>query len=527
MSKKLNSKAAGIVGIAVACSRVLGLVREMVLSRLFGADALMDAFVTAFRAPNLLRDLFAEGALSTAFITVFSQKIATEGEDSAWKLASKMATLTIVFMSFVTLLGVLFAPQLIDILAAGFDPGKAELTILLTRVMFPFILLVSLAALAMGMLNARNVFGMPAMASSFFNLGSIIGGVGLAYWFDPAFGPRSLIGLSIGVLIGGLLQLVVQFPSLRKVGFRFRADFRWRDRGIVQIITLMIPAVIAASAVQVNVMVNNSFASRLGDGAIAALSYAFRLMQLPLGMFGVAVATITLPVVARLATDSDLNPFSETLAKGMRLAFLLTVPSTIGLCMLAQPIISLIFQGGQFDHAAVVRTASALQYYALGLVAYSGIKVIVPAFYAVNRRNLPMIISFVSIATNYGLNQLFTFHLGFGVKGLALSTSLVAVGNFLALYFLMRRHTGHLHTGALIGTLLKLLIASLPLAAICYGANHWFFADLSAMRYMQKLILVCSTIGLGVASFFGVVLLLKIEEVEEVMRLVKRKLGRA
>lgn len=527
MSKKLNSKAAGIVGIAVACSRVLGLVREMVLSRLFGADALMDAFVTAFRAPNLLRDLFAEGALSTAFITVFSQKIATEGEDSAWKLASKVATLAIVFMSFVSLLGVIFAPQLIGILASGFDPEKAELTILLTRIMFPFILLVSLAALVMGMLNARNVFGMPAMASSFFNLGSIIGGVGLAYWIDPSFGPRSLIGLSIGVLIGGLLQLVVQFPALRKVGFRFRPDFRWRDRGIVQIITLMIPAVIAASAVQVNVMVNNSFASQIGDGAIAALSYAFRLMQLPLGMFGVAVATITLPVVARLATEDNLAPFSETLAKGVRLAFLLTVPSTIGLCLLAEPIISVIFEGGQFGSAAVERTASALQYYAFGLVAYSGIKVIVPAFYAVNRRNLPMIISFASIATNYGLNQLFTFHLGLGIKGLALSTSLVAVGNFLALYLLMRRHTGHLHTVAMVRTLLKLLLASLPMAAICIAANHWFFADLSTLRYLQKIILVSSTIGLGIASFLGAVLLLKIEEVDEIVRLIKRRLGRA
>src|ERR1700730_14582301 len=211
-NQRISTRATGVVGIAILCSRVLGLIREVVFAALFGASRNMDAFLTAFRAPNMLRDLFAEGALSTAFVTTFSRRIATDGDDSAWRLASKVATLTVVFMSTLTVLGIIGAPVLIQILAPGFPPEKAALTIQLTRIMFPFILLVSLAALVMGMLNARNVFGPPAMASSFFNLGSIIGGVALCYWFEPQvdwrhphFGERGLMGLAIATLIGGVL----------------------------------------------------------------------------------------------------------------------------------------------------------------------------------------------------------------------------------------------------------------------------------------------------------------------------------
>ncbi|MBA3607230.1 MAG: murein biosynthesis integral membrane protein MurJ, partial [Chthoniobacterales bacterium] len=271
--KRVSTKATSIVGLAVLCSRFLGLIREMIIAALFGASKNMDAFLTAFRTPNMLRDLFAEGALSTAFVTTFSRRIATEGDQSAWQLASKVATLTLVFMSALTLLGILFAPIVIGILAPGFSAEKAALTVLLSRIMFPFILLVSLAALVMGMLNAKNVFGVPALASSFFNIGSIVGGVALCYWLDPQtdwrhphFGQRGLAGLALGTLLGGLLQLLVQLPSASGAGFRFRFNFNWRDPGVRTILALMGPATIAASAVQVNVAVNTGFASTLGDG---------------------------------------------------------------------------------------------------------------------------------------------------------------------------------------------------------------------------------------------------------------------
>src|SRR5580700_3732960 len=265
-AEKLDTRAAGVVGLAVLCSRVLGLAREQIFAALFGGGRIMDAFTIAFRIPNLLRDLFAEGALSTAFVTVFTRTATLQDEGAAWRLANKVATLTAVTLSAITLFGILWAPALVAALAPGFDPHKAELTVMLTRVMYPFILLVSLAALVMGMLNARNVFGIPAMASSFFNLGSIIAGVAFGWIFDPHFGARALLGLALGTLVGGLLQLCVQLPALRREGFVFRPDLAWRDRGVSDVLRLMVPSVIAASSTQVNVLVNSVFASELGDG---------------------------------------------------------------------------------------------------------------------------------------------------------------------------------------------------------------------------------------------------------------------
>src|SRR5881398_3411323 len=284
--RQMSTRATGVVGIAILSSRVLGLIRETVFAGLFGAGKNLDAFLMAFRLPNLLRDLFAEGALSTAFITTFSKKIAVDGDESAWRLANKIATLTAVFMSVVTLLGIVFAPQLVDLLTWGsWSPDKTALTISLTRIMWPFMLLVSLAALVMGILNAKHVFGPPAMASSYFNLGSIIGGVAIGWWLDPHFGARSLVGLAIGTLIGGAWQLIAQFPSLWRVGYKYRADFQWRDAGVGTVLTLMGPAIIAASAVQMNVLINSGFAASITDpttglsinGPVSWLNIAFRL----------------------------------------------------------------------------------------------------------------------------------------------------------------------------------------------------------------------------------------------------------
>ena len=527
--QRVSTRATGIVSIAILCSRVLGLIREVVIAALFGATRNMDAFLTAFRAPNMLRDLFAEGALSTAFVTTFSRRIATEGDESAWKLASKVATLTLVFMSALTLLGILFAPALITIVAPGFPAEKAALTILLTRIMFPFILLVSLAALAMGMLNAKNVFGMPAMASSFFNIGSIVGGLVLCYWLDPQpdwrhphFGERGLIGLSIATLIGGFLQLIVQFPALRRVGFHFRPDFNWRDSGVRTILVLMGPATIAASAVQVNVAVNSGFASGLGDGPMTWLNIAFRLMQLPLGIFGVAVGTVTLPLVSRAAAVGDIPAFRSALSHALRLVMVLTIPSAIGLIILAQPIISVIYEHGRFTAEATRQTASALGFYAIGLAGYAAVKVLAPAFYAIDKRYLPMLVSIFSIVMNFALNWLFTFHLGLRHRGLALSTSLVAITNFLILYVMMRHYAGRLETGAMLKTLGKLLVAGAVLAGICWLGLYVFFSA-GPISELKKILGLTLIIGTGAAVFFLTALALGVSEVSEVVGLLRRR----
>src|SRR6201993_1353219 len=516
--QQASTRATGVVGVAILCSRVLGLIREAVFPGLFGAGKYLDAFLMAFRLPNLLRDLFAEGALSTAFITTFSKKIATEGDESAWRLANKVATLTAVFMSVVTLLGIVFAPQLVDLLTWwSWPPDKTELTIWLTRIMWPFMLLVSLAALVMGMLNAKHVFGPPAMASSYFNLGSIIAGVGIGYWIDPHFGARSLVGLAVGTLIGGAWQFLGPFPSLWHVGYKYRADFHWRDEGVRTVLTLMGPAVIAASAVQVNVLINSGFAASLGNGPVSWLNIAFRLTQLPLGIFGVAIGTVTLPLVSKSAAVGNSAEFRAILARGMRLAFLLTVPSAIGLAMLASPIISVIYQHGRFTAEMTRQTAGALQYYAIGLVAYAALKVLTPAFYAVGQRNTPMMVSFLAIGANLFLNWLFTFRLGWGHRGLAFSTGLVATINFLLLYALMRSHTRRLETRQMLLALGKICLAGGLLALICWAANYWWLDAWPEMRFFQKLSALLVAIAFGAGAFFGAAFLLRVSEVQDIV----------
>jgi len=526
-TERLNTRAAGVIGLAVLCSRVLGLVREQVAAALFGGGGMMDAFTAAFRIPNLLRDLFAEGALSTAFVTTFSKTNVTGGHEAAWRLANKVATLAFCTLTLICIGGVVFSPQIVAGIAPFFPPAKAALTVTLTRIMFPFILLVSMAALAMGMLNARNVFGMPALASSFFNIGSIVGGVLLGFWLDPHFGPRALVGLAFGTLIGGALQLGVQLPKLGGLGYRFHPDFRWRDPGIQAILALMGPSVIAASTTQVNVLINSVFASGLGNGPIFWLAIAFRLMQLPLGLFGVALGTVTLPMLSRLVVAGHLSAFRAELSRGMRLAFLLTLPATVGLVMLAGPIISVLYQHGRFTAYEAAQAAGALRFYAVGLCGYAALKVLVNAFYALDRRKTPMVVSFIAVGLNLLFNWLFTFRLGWGTEGLAFSTGLVASCNFLVLYALMRRQLSRLETRRMLAMLAKVAIACLVLAAVCWAGQHSVLAHWGEQRFLVKLGSLAATIAAGVVAFLGCGLALRISELQELWQLLQRRVMRS
>ena len=525
-TEKLNTKAAGIIGLAVMCSRVLGLAREQIFAALFGGGAAMDAFTAAFRIPNLLRDLFAEGALSTAFVTTFSKTIARGGDDAAWRLANKVATLTALVLGAICLAGMVFSNQLVATLAPGFDPEKAALTAQLTRIMFPFILLVSLAALVMGMLNSKSVFGMPAMASSFFNLGSIVGGVTLGFWIDPHFGPRALVGLAVATVFGGALQLAVQLPSLTRLGYRFHPDFRWRDAGVKAILLLMGPSVIAASTTQFNVLVNSMFASTLGDGPIFWLSIAFRLMQLPLGLFGVALGTVTLPLLSRLVVAGHMTAFRTELARAMRLALLLTIPSMVGLMMLAEPIISVLYQHGKFTAYQATQAAGALRFYAIGLAGYAALKVLVNAFYALDRRKTPMLVSFLAVALNLLFNWIFTFRLGWGHKGLAFSTGCIATVNFLLLYWLMSRQLKGLESRRMLIMLGKVILAAAALAAVCAASSHWLLGGWQTMSFLVRLGALLATICAGGAVFAAAGLALHIEELKELRLAVSRRLRR-
>jgi putative peptidoglycan lipid II flippase len=523
----LNTRAAGVVGLAVMCSRLLGLAREQIFAALFGGAALMDAFTIAFRIPNLLRDLFAEGALSTAFVTVFSRMTSREGDAAAFRLANKVATLAVLTVSTLTILGIIFAPWIISVLAGGFDPAKQALTVTMARIMYPFIVLVSLAALVMGMLNARNVFGVPAMASSFFNLGSIVAGVALGWLFDPHFGARALLGLSLGTLVGGLLQLLVQLPALRREGYVFRPDFSWRHPGVSEVLGLMVPSVIAASSTQINVTVNSIFSSHLGDGPTAWLSIAFRLMQLPLGIFGVALGTVSLPLLARLAVAGNRNGFRDELARGIRLAFLMTIPATVGLIVLADPIVWVLYRHGRFTALQAHAAAGALQYYALGLVGYASLKVLVNAFYALDRRKTPMFVSFGAVGLNLLFNWVFTWHLHWGYRGLAFSTACLATTNFLVLYLLMRKELGRFHTLALGSLTLRVGAASGVMAAVCLASSHWLLPGWETSGFWLRVTWLLGTIVVAAGVFAACATALKVSELTTITAAVSRRLARS
>jgi putative peptidoglycan lipid II flippase len=385
---------------------------------------------------------------------------------------------------------------------------------------------VSLSALVMGMLNARDVFGMPALASCFFNIGSMAGGAAIGYWMDPTWGPRSLVGFSWGVVIGGVAQLVCQFPALRAVGYRFVADFNWNDSGVKQILKLMGPAVIAASVTQVNVVVNAMFAYGVGEGAVSWLSYAFRLMQLPIGVFGVAVATVTLPALSRAAIQGVGEDFAPTLAKGLKLVMFLVFPATVGLVVLAEPIISLLYERGQFDAADRMATAGALRAYGYGLLFYAGLKVLQPAFYAIEKRWLPMIASLIALFVNIGCNYVFVFVFKWGHESLALTTSIVASLNFVFLYLAMRRYAGDIGTKGLVLAFLKVGAATAVMAGLCLAADRFFFTDLRGMAIWEKGLWLSTVIGFAGIAYLSVAKLLRVEEIGDFLALVKRKAGR-
>lgn len=405
---------------------------------LFGAGFAYDAFVVAFRIPNLLRDLFGEGALSAAFVTVFSDYDENHGSVATWQLANNVLCVIAILLSLIVLLGIYCAKDIVLLLAPDYAriAGKVALTAKLTVIMFPFLVFVSLSAVVMGVLNAKGRFFVPAMASSFFNLGSIIGGVALALTL-PRFGQPAIAGMAIGTLLGGALQLLWQLPSLLKVGFRLRPQCRLRDPGLVRIFRLMIPAVVGLSATQLDIFINTFFASSCPQGSISWLNYAFRLVQFPIGVFGVAVSVATLPVISRYAAVRNIQAIRETYASAMLMGFCLTLPATIGLMVLAEPIIRLIFQHGAFGAIDTIKTAQALVFYAIGLFAYSAVKIMVPVFYALDNTRYPVIASFMAVSTNVVI-ILCTLH-ALQHRAIALATSCSMIGSFLFLSTVLYR----------------------------------------------------------------------------------------
>jgi putative peptidoglycan lipid II flippase len=505
-------RSAGTVSAAVGVSRITGMAREMIMARLFGAGEVYDAFLLGMRIPNLARNLFAEGALSAAFVPIFTQYLKTRGPREAQRLSNLTATASIVVVGAICAAGIFFTPELVRILAPGFArvPGKFELAVELTRIMFPFLLLTALAAQAMGLLNAADRYGIPATASIFFNVGSVIAGVGLMRLVSAS----PIVCMSIGVLAGGLLQLAWQLPSVWREGFPYRPLIDLRDPGLRRIAALMGPAFVGSAALQINTMVSTNFASRLTDaagnvlnGPVSWLSYAFRFMQLPLGVFGVALASATLPRIAHSAAVAEMAEFRATLAGSVGMALLCSIPSSIGLAILGESMIALVYQGGQFRAVDTRETAVALACYSVGLAGYTVAKILAPAFYALDDARTPALVSVASMVLNAALSWLFVTHTDLGHAGLALSISLAALASAAALFELLRRRLGGLEGARIASSVARIAAASGVMAAACLAAR---------MLHLPHALNVAVSLPLGVAAFYLTARALRVPELEAI-----------
>jgi len=514
-------------------SRVLGLVREQVMAALFGAGLATDAFNVAFRIPNLLRDLFAEGAMSSAFVPTFTAVHQREGERAAWAFGRQLMVALLIVLSVICAVGYVLAPWLVRLFAPGFEtiPGKLELTIMLTRVMLPFLPAVALAAAAMGMLNARGSFAVPALAPTMLNLGMIAGGVALIPVVER-FGQPAILAMALGVVIGGAGQFGCQLPALVRKGFRPGLEWPWSHPGVLRVASLMGPAAVGLAATQINLFVSTLIASLLEQGSVSWLGYAFRLMQLPIGVFGVALATVSMPALAKAAVDADMPALKTTLSATLRLVFLLTAPAALWLAVLAVPIITLLYEHGRFGPLDTARTAGALVMYCVGLPAFAATGVLTRAFYALGDTRTPVRASFVSVALNLALNLLLIGPLqplGLGHTGLALATSLTSIASLLQLTWYLRRRVGPLEGRRMLNTLWRVSAAASLAALLAAGALRWLGAGARGSVAVEAAA-VTGLLALAVAAGYAAMRLLRVEELATVEQLVRsaarRVLGR-
>jgi putative peptidoglycan lipid II flippase len=527
-------RSAGVVSAAVFLSRITGLVREMIMARLFGAGESYDAFLLGFRIPNLTRDLFAEGALSSAFVPVFTQYLATKGKREAAELSSLVATALLLVVGAICVLGIIFSPALVWLLASGFAriPGKFQLAVTLTRIMFPFLLLIALSAQAMGILNALNQFGIPALSSTFFNMGSVAFGLGFGFTAGRWLGMSLVTSMAWGVVVGGAVQWLFQTPSLYRSGIPYRLRVDFSHPGLRNILHLMGPAILGNAAVQINVLVNTNFAASITDasghvinGPVSWLSYAFRFMQLPLGLFGVSLAAATLPAISRSAALNRMDEFRRTLSRSLGMVFLLTIPSSVGLAILGPSMIGAVYQWGRFHASDTHQTAMALACYALGLVGYSAIKLLAPAFYALNDARTPMLVSLASILINLAVASTMVKLAGLGHLGLALSTSSVALFGAAVLFILLRRRIERIHGRALTGSVAKILAASAVMGLVCYLSSRGVHLWLGA-RKVAQVTDVAVSIPLGGIVYYALCRAMRVAELDAAWRALAAPLAR-
>lgn len=511
-----SARAASKVSLAVLISRILGLVRDQVFAKLFGAGIYNDAWLVALRIPSLLRDLFAEGALSTAFVPTFTEHLQKKGRQEAWHLVNLVMSGLLVLLGCLTLVFFSFPDFFVSVLAAGFSevPGKTEITATLVKILAPLLMLIAMASVAMAILNTLNHFFLPALAPAFFNISLILAG----FFLVPEFESRGVLpiyAMGFGALVGGLLQYAVQLPLLRKEGFRFRFRVDLQHPGIRRMGRLMAPAVVGVSAVQINVLVNTLLASFLQDnGPVSWLSYAFRIIYLPIGLFGVAVGIVNLKEVSVFAAKGKYQELKETVADSLKMISFLAVPSTLGLIILARPIVRVLFERGDFTSADTLATSYAVVAYSFGLFAYSCIKVYVPTFYALDNTRTPVRISLTAVAVNIVVNLTLILLLPAGYKfvGLALGTALSVSLNSTLLALSFRERLGSLSDFRLGRTVVKVVSASLVMGLVVFVLNRTLEERWGQLDTISDLGRLAACVAVGTVTYALVSWLMRSKE---------------
>ncbi len=527
------TRSAGIVSIAVAISRVLGLIRVAVLAHLFPVKTHLDPFYAAYNLPNLLRDLFAEGVLSKAFVATFTDVETRSGEKAAWRLANLVFTALTIILIGITIISIVLAPFVVSFIlrGKGFDTelpaessfgfaDKRGLTVYLTQIMFPYLLLISLAAMSMGLLNSKGKFAIPASASSFSNIGFLIVGIS-GYYVAPRLGQHPLVGMAAGVLVGGALQFVVQIPSMYRAGFRYRPILSFTDPDFKQVMKLVAPAILSTIAMQVNILVNRFYFASQGDGWLGWNYQAFRLMHFPIGVFGVAISTAVLPLLSwRTASQNSMDEYRRTFSYALKLVFIFLLPASAGLIVLNKPIVSLILEHGAFTPYDTTRVAGSLFCYAFCLCGYSGVMIVRDGFYALKDIRTPVAVRLFTIVLNILLNYVFIFRLGIDQRSLAISTACSITVNFLVVLALLWRRVGNFDGRGLASVFAKSLIAAVGVG-IATALTHRQLTSLAGSGVSLLIAII-----VAVLVFYMLCRLLRLRELDQVTGAVIEKFKR-
>ena len=496
-SHHLVARSASIISLATLVSRVLGFIRDIIIARLFGVYIYAQAFIIAFRIPNLFRDLVAEGASNAAIVPVLSEYNLKRKEEF-WELVNILLNFLLVFLSVITILGIIFSPVIVRLIAPGFiaSPEKLRATVALNRLIFPYLLLIGLSAYAVAVLNSLKNFAVSAFAPCLLNIAVIICAM--------IFG-ENVMGLATGVLIGGLLQLAVQIPVLYKKGFRPRWAFSFNHPGIVQIRRLMAPRLASSGIYHLNNFADSIFSSIsvvVGEGGVAVLYFAYRFIQFPIGIFSNAIAQAILPTFSTQVLDENHEELRRTLSWGLRTVFFVMLPVSAFFMALAQPLILVFFGGGKFDYHSGFLTANALFFYSIGLSAYGGIKILQCCFFALKDTVTPTKIAGFSLILNVMLNTILMFPLKIG--GLALATSISGIVAFFLLFFILRKRLGGFEGKRILSSFLRVLAASLCTAGICLLVNR-------AMNFVWALFI-------GALSYIVFCFIFRVTELKELMQ---------